>query len=132
MNVKSGRKNKLININQVYLSGNVVADAELRYTKTGNPVLTFRMATNKYVNEVQSTSYHNIVCWVDAEVYSGLRKGDFVAVAGELRSRSYEDKTGAKRYVTEVVAQNLTYGLKQNESQSNFDGYGEEEEKIPF
>lgn len=132
MNVKSGRKNKLININQVYLSGNVVADAELRYTKTGKPVLTFRMATNKYVNEAQSTSYHNIVCWVDAEVYSGLRKGDFVAVAGELRSRSYEDKTGAKRYVTEVVAQNLTYGLKQNESQSNFDGYGEEEEKIPF
>lgn len=132
MNVKSGRKNKLININQVYLSGNVVADAELRYTKTGKPVLTFRMATNKYVNEVQSTSYHNIVCWVDAELYSGLRKGDFVAVAGELRSRSYEDKTGAKRYVTEVVAQNLTYGLKQNESQSNFDGYGEEEEKIPF
>jgi single-strand DNA-binding protein len=132
VNVKSGRKNKLININQVYLSGNVVADAELRYTKTGKPVLTFRMATNKYVNEAQSTSYHNIVCWVDAEVYSGLRKGDFVAVAGELRSRSYEDKTGAKRYVTEVVAQNLTYGLKQNESQSNFDGYGEEEEKIPF
>lgn len=132
MNVKSGRKSKLLNINQVFLSGNVVADAELRYTKTGKPVLTFRMATNKYVNEVQSTSYHNIVCWVDAEVYSGLRKGDFVAVSGELRSRSYEDKTGAKRYVTEVVAQNLTYGLKQNESQSNFDGYGEEEEKIPF
>jgi len=132
VNVKSGRKSKLLNINQVFLSGNVVDDAELRYTKTGKPVLTFRMATNKYVNEVQSTSYHNIVCWVDAEVYSGLRKGDFVAVAGELRSRSYEDKTGAKRYVTEVVAQNLTYGLKQNESQSNFDGYGEEEEKIPF
>ena len=132
MNVKSGRKSKLLNINQVFLSGNVVADVELRYTKTGKPVLTFRMATNKYVNEVQSTSYHNIVCWVDAEVYSGLRKGDFVAVAGELRSRSYEDKKGEKRYVTEVVAQNLTYGLKQNESQSNFDGYGEEEEKIPF
>lgn len=132
MNVENGRKSKLLNINQVFLSGNVVADAELRYTKTGKPVLTFRMATNKYVNEVQSTSYHNIVCWVDAELYSGLRKGDFVAVAGELRSRSYEDKTRAKRYVTEVVAQNLTYGLKQNESQSNFDGYGEEEEKIPF
>lgn len=131
MNVENGRESKLLNINQVFLSGNVVADAELRYTKTGKPVLTFRMATNKYVNEVQSTSYHNIVCWVDAELYSGLRKGDFVAVAGELRSRSYEDKTWAKRYVTEVVAQNITYGLKQNESQSNFDGYGEEE-KIPF
>lgn len=122
----------MLNINQVFLSGNVVADAELRYTKTGKPVLTFRMATNKYVNEVQSTSYHNIVCWVDAELYSGLRKGDFVAVAGELRSRSYEDKKGEKRYVTEVVAQNITYGIKQNESQSNFVSYGEEEEKIPF
>lgn len=74
----------MININQVYLSGNVVADAELRYTKTGKPVLTFRMATNKYVNEQQSTQYHNIVCWVDAEKYSGLKKGDFVSVLGVL------------------------------------------------
>ena len=121
----------MINVNEVFLSGNVVTDAELRYTKTGKPVLTFRMATNKYVNEQQTTQYHNIVCWVDAELYSCLLKGDFVAVAGELSSRSYEDKTVAKRYVTELVAQNLTYGLKQNESQSNFDGYGEEE-KIPF
>ena len=56
----------MINVNEVFLSGNVVADAELRYTKTGKPVLTFRMATNKYVNEQQSTQYHNIVCWVDA------------------------------------------------------------------
>lgn len=70
----------MINVNEVFLSGNVVADAELRYTKTGKPVLTFRMATNKYVNEQQSTQYHNIVCWVDAEKYSGLKKGDFVSV----------------------------------------------------
>lgn len=122
----------MININQVFLSGNVVADAELRYTKTGKPVLTFRMATNKYFNETQSTSYHNIVCWVDAELYSGLRKGDFVAVAGELRSRSYEDKNGVKKYTTEVVAHNLTYGLKDNEgSQSNFDNF-DNDENIPF
>ena len=60
--------------------------------------------------------------------------GNVVAVAGELRSRSYEDKTGAKRYVTEVVAQNLTYGLKQNESAaSNFDnGFADNDENIPF
>ena len=76
----------MINVNEVFLSGNVVADAELRYTKTGKPVLTFRMATNKYVNEQQSTQYHNIVCWVDAEKYSGLKKGDFVSVNGELRT----------------------------------------------
>lgn len=120
----------MLNINQVYLSGNVVADAELRYTKSGKPVLTFRMATNKYINEVQSTSYHNIVCWVDAELYSGLKKGDFVAVAGELRTRSYEGKDGQKKYITEIVAHNLTYGLKLNEGQSNWDRYGEEE--IPF
>ncbi len=74
----------MINVNEVFLSGNVVADAELRYTKTGKPVLTFRMATNKYVNEQQSTQYHNIVCWVDAEKYSGLKKGDFVSVNGEI------------------------------------------------
>ncbi len=123
----------MININEVFLSGNVVADAELRYTKTGKPVLIFRMATNKYVNEQQSTQYHNIVCWVDAELYSGLRKGDFVAVNGELRTRSY-DKDGSKRYITEIIVKNITYGLKQNESAaSNFDnGFVDNDENIPF
>lgn len=123
----------MINVNEVFLSGNVVADAELRYTKTGKPVLTFRMATNKYVNEQQSTQYHNIVCWVDAEKYSGLRKGDFVSVNGELRTRSYE-KDGGKRYITEIVAKVLTYGLKENESTpSNFEnGFTDNDENIPF
>ena len=118
---------------EVFLSGNVVADAELRYTKTGKPVLTFRMATNKYVNEQQSTQYHNIVCWVDAEKYSGLKKGDFVSVNGELRTRSYE-KDGGKRYITEIVAKVLTYGLKENESNtSNFEnGFVDDDEPIPF
>lgn len=123
----------MINVNEVFLSGNVVADAELRYTKTGKPVLTFRMATNKYVNEQQSTQYHNIVCWVDAEKYSGLKKGDFVSVNGELRTRSYE-KDGGKRYITEIVAKVLTYGLKENESTpSNFEnGFVDDDEPIPF
>ena len=112
----------MINVNEVFLSGNVVADAELRYTKTGKPVLTFRMATNKYVNEQQSTQYHNIVCWVDAEKYSGLKKGDFVSV------------DGGKRYITEIVAKVLTYGLKENESKSsNFEnGFVDDDENIPF
>ena len=43
--MRNGEEKHMLNINQVFLSGNVVADAELRYTKTGKPVLTFRMAT---------------------------------------------------------------------------------------
>ena len=80
--------------------------------KQESQVLTFRMATNKYVNEQQSTQYHNIVCWVDAELYSGLRKGDFVAVNGELRTRSYE-KEGSKRYITEIVVKILHMALNK-------------------
>lgn len=67
------------------------------------------MATNKYVNEQQSTQYHNIVCWVDAEKYSGLKKGDFVSVNGELRTRSYE-KTEEKIHRD---CTSPTYGLKE-------------------
>lgn len=118
----------MVNINQVILSGNLVADADLRYTaQTHKPVLTFRMATNKFINEQQQTQYHNIVCWINPEEYAPLLKGDFVSVIGELRTRKYKDKNGVERYITEVVAINLTLGLK--EQQSNFDNFSEE---IPF
>lgn len=84
----------MINVNEVFLSGNVVADAELRYTKTGKPVLTFRMATNKYVNEQQSTQYHNIVCWVDAvldfDLAFVLNNGKVKVIGNRLEGYEHE------------------------------------------
>ena len=65
--------------------------------------------------------------------YTVVYAKDFVSVNGELRTRSYE-KDGGKRYITEIVAKVLTYGLKENESTpSNFEnGFTDNDENIPF
>lgn len=121
----------MIDMNQVHLAGRVVGDAELRYTKTGKPVLSFSMATNKKIGDEYRPSYHHIVCWNDAEDYGALMKGDYVFVDGELSTRSYEGKDGNKRYITEVIAFNIGVSAKANKSKSNFENYGSDED-VPF
>ncbi len=121
----------MFNINQVLLAGFLTADAELRYTATQKPVLTFRMATNKKVKDKDYTQYHTVVLWNDAEDYGALLKGDFVQVVGELHTRTYE-KNGEKRYITEVVAMQLTVTAQTKKDKgSNFENFGEDE-NIPF
>lgn len=108
-------------------------DAELRYTKNNKPVTTFRVATNKYSPEGQqeSAQYHNIVCWIDAESYAGLMKGDFVVVTGELRTRKWTDANGVDRYITEIVAHTVTIAVESKKLSSNYDSMTTEE-AIPF
>lgn len=122
----------MININQAIIAGNVVKDAELRYTKNNKPVTTFRVATNKYSQDGQqeAAQYHNIVCWIDAESYAGLMKGDFVVVTGEIRTRKWTDKNGIDRYITEVIAHTVTVAVEGNKKSDFSDMQSEEE--IPF
>lgn len=123
----------MIDINQVHLAGRLTKDAELRYTKTGKPVLTFSMATNKKIGDEYRASYHNVVVWNDAEEYGALMKGDYVFVDGELSTRSYEGKDGNKRYITEIVAFNIGITAKttgKGGANSNFDSFGDED--VPF
>lgn len=76
-------------MNSVQILGNLARDPELRYTKTGKPVVTFTVATNRYVNDQQEKpQYHRIVSWIDAETHAGLLKGDFVTIIGEIRNRA--------------------------------------------
>lgn len=123
----------MININQAIIAGNVVKDAELRYTKNNKPVTTFRVATNKYSPEGQqeAAQYHNIVCWIDAESYAGLMKGDFVVITGELRTRKWTDANGVDRYITEIVAHTVTIAVESKKLSSNYDSMTTEE-AIPF
>lgn len=123
----------MININQAIIAGNVVKDAELRYTKNNKPVTTFRVATNKYSPDGQqeAAQYHNIVCWIDAESYAGLMKGDFVVVTGELRTRKWTDANGVDRYITEIVAHTVTIAVESKKPASNYDSMTTEE-AIPF
>lgn len=120
----------MININQAIIAGNVVKNAELRYTKTGKPVTTFRVATNRYTQDGQqeNAQYHNVVCWVEAENYAGLMRGDFVVVTGELRTSKYKGTDNIERYITEIVAHTVTIAVEGNKS--NFGNMAEE--NVPF
>lgn len=119
----------MININQAIIAGNVTKDAEIAYTKNGKPVTTFTVATNRYIDgQPDKPQYHRVVCWVNAEDYAGLIKGDFVTVVGEIRTRSYEDKQKITRWVTEIIAITVTIAVSKN---SNFDAMAKDED-IPF
>lgn len=122
----------MINVNFVVLSGIVANDAELRYTKNNKPVTTFRLATNKYRDgQQESAQFHNISCWIEAENYANLMKGDVVTVTGEIRYSSYTDKDNIKRYFTEIVAHTVAVGVTP--AKSNFNNMADNgEDTITF
>ncbi|HET8885859.1 MAG TPA: single-stranded DNA-binding protein [Salinimicrobium sp.] len=100
--------------NKVQLIGNVGNDPEIVNLETGKKLAKFSIATNEtYKNakgeKVTDTQWHNIVAWgKTAEIIENyVPKGKEVAIEGKLTSRSYEDKEGVKKYVTEVVCNEL-------------------------
>jgi len=102
-------------INKVILLGNLGKDPETRTLESGVKVVTFSLATtevykNKAGEKTSSTEWHNIVLWRRlaeiAETY--LKKGTQIYLEGKIRSRSYDDKDGIKRYITEVVGDTFT------------------------
>ncbi len=101
-------------INKVILIGNLGADPEIRYTPSGTAVANFSVATSeKWVNKQgekqERTEWHRIVAWGKLGEFCGqyLAKGKQVYVEGRLRTRSWEDRDGNKRWTTEVIAQRL-------------------------
>ena len=96
-------------LNKVQLIGNLTRDPELRTTPNGATVCTFGVATNSAWRTSdgvleESTEFHNIVSWNKlAEICAQLlRKGMKVYVEGELRTRTWEDESGQKRWKTEI------------------------------
>ncbi|MEO6150932.1 MAG: single-stranded DNA-binding protein [Mucilaginibacter sp.] len=101
-------------INKVILIGHLGKDPEVRYLDGGVSVASFPLATSETFNKdgrkVEQTEWHNIVMWRSlADVAAKyLQKGKLVYIEGKLRTRSFEDKEGIKKYTTEVVAENFT------------------------
>jgi single-strand DNA-binding protein len=101
-------------INKVILVGHLGKDPEVRQLEGGVTVASFPLATSETFNKdgkkVEQTEWHNIVLWRSlAEVAAKfLQKGKLVYIEGKLRTRSFEDKEGVKKYTTEVVAENFT------------------------
>lgn len=113
-------------INKVILIGNVGKDPEVRYLEGGIGVANFPVATtenfrDKLGNKQEQTEWHQIVLWRKlaevAEKY--VRKGQQVYIEGKIRSRSWEDKDGNKRYTTEIFGDVLTILSKMNPDQNN-------------
>jgi single-strand DNA-binding protein len=101
-------------LNKVLLLGNLGADPELRMTPGGNAVLKLRLATSEtYLDRnkqrQERTEWHRVTIWGRrAEALSRiLAKGSRIFVEGGLRTSSYEDRDGNKRYTTEIVATNI-------------------------
>src|SRR5262245_4339660 len=100
-------------VNKVILLGHLGKDAETKFTPSGISKSTFSIATNRRWKDQQSgewkeeTDWHNIVLWRSENLANFLLKGKQVYLEGRLQSRSYEDKDGQKKYITEVVADEL-------------------------
>ncbi len=101
---------------RVYLIGNLGQNPEVKKLDSGKTVSHFTLATSEEFKngdgqKVKETTWHNIVVWNGLADRSGkwLKKGSQVAVEGRLVYRSYEDKNGATKYITEIVAHDLLF-----------------------
>jgi len=106
----------MASVNKAILIGNLGKDPDLRYTPSGQAVATFSLATNERYKDkdgqlVDRTEWHNIVVWgkqaETAKEY--LKKGRQIFVDGRIAYRTYDDREGNKRYITEVVAQRIQF-----------------------
>lgn len=126
-------------MNKVVLIGRLTRDPELRYTGNNTPVVSFTLAVNRNFSNQQGereADFINVVVWrKQAEnVKNYLTKGSQAAVEGRIQTRSYDDNNGQKRYVTEVVADNVEFLGSKNSSNdtSNMNNTNSKSEPTPY
>lgn len=107
-------------MNKVILTGRLTKDVDVKYTQNGKCVALFSMAVNGFKKE--DVHFFNIVSWNKTAELCGnyLTKGSKVLIEGQLTTRSYEDNSGSKKTVTEIIASNVEFleSKKQNEQQA--------------
>lgn len=109
-----------MNLNKIFLIGRLTRDPELKTLPSGDPVANFGLATdsfftNKSGQKQQQVEFHNIVLFGRmAEIASQyLTKGSLAFLEGRIRTRSWEDSSGSKKYRTEVIGQRLQLGPRK-------------------
>lgn len=112
-------------INNVVLAGRLTKDPEIRMTQTGTKVCSFTLAVNRTakVQGQPDADFINCVAWnKTAELMSQyLRKGSMIGVEGRIQTRNYDNQRGQRVYVTEVVAQSISF--LDSRKQDNSAGY---------
>lgn len=124
-------------INKVILVGNLGKDPEVRHLEGGAVVAKFPLATSetyktKEGQRVDQTEWHNVVMWrglaESAEKY--LKKGSLVYIEGKIRTRSWDDKDGNKRFATEIIADTMTMlNSRRPDDQQQQQQHGNTEQK---
>jgi single-strand DNA-binding protein len=121
-----------MNLNKVFILGNLTRDPERRNLPSGQPVVSFGLATNRFFKsqegeKKQETEFHNITLFGRlADIASQyLQKGSLAFIEGRLRTRNWQDSQGIKHFRTEIIAENLQLGPR-------FDAQQKTQEKPPI
>lgn len=124
-----------MNLNKVFILGNLARDPEIRTLPSGQQVATFSVATNRvWYNQAkeknQEVEFHNIVMWGKlAEIASKyLNKGKMVLIEGRIKTRSWQAQDGTKKYRTEIIAESMQMGPRTQSAGSAFSGSEPKEE----
>ena len=122
-----------MNLNKVFILGNLTRDPELRQIPSGQAVCSFGVATNRrYKDKMgqrqEQVEFHNIVAWGrQAEIINQyLHKGSSILVEGRMQTRSWQDQQGVKHWKTEVIAEQIQLGPKGAGGGGREPGEGEE------
>jgi len=132
-----------MSVNKAILVGRLGVDPELRTTGSGTHVVNIRMATTDRRKEGESwvdhTEWHNVTVWgrTAENVAKFCTKGKEIYVEGKIQTRKYQDKSGADRYSTEIVADNVRFLGSRKDStdtivQAQNQSFSQNDEHIPF
>jgi single-strand DNA-binding protein len=131
-------------INMVILSGRLGKDAATKFTASGTSVTEFSLATDRSVKDGSDwksvTDWHNVIAWKKEALANYLLKGKEVTVTGRIQTRNYDGKDGQKRYVTEIIADQIklhggSNGSAQRDTPVPAQGYEQTEivdDDVPF
>ncbi|NLX80108.1 MAG: single-stranded DNA-binding protein [Proteiniphilum sp.] len=120
-----------MSVNKVILIGNVGKDPEVRYFDDNSAKANFSLATSERGYTMangtvvpERTEWHNIVCWrgLAQIVEKYVKKGDPLYIEGKIRTRSYDDQNGVKRYVTEINADNIEFLSRRSNNEGGYQG----------
>ena len=106
----------MASVNKMIIVGNLGSEPEMRFTPNGNPVTSFRVATNwRFTNSQgerrEETEWFTVVTWnrLAEQCNQFLTKGRLIYVEGRLRTRTWEGQDGERRFRNEIVADNVTF-----------------------
>ena len=132
-----------MNLNKAFVLGNVTRDPEVRALPSGQQVVSFSIATNRFYTsgsgeKKQEAEFHNIVCFGKLADISAryLNKGSLVLIEGRIKTRNWTNQQGAKQYKTEIIAETMQLGPKAagaggNSNYSGGSNYGKSFSQSP-